>query len=216
MEIMSSTTEIPAINRPTRSLKRLNVVKLLLMGPANAGKSKLGKKLAEVFNYNKRKNTSNFDSNGESYLPTPGIDFYTVKMQEDSHSYVLWELGGQEHYQPLWNIWWKGAKGAFVVIDSTTMMESYLTKVRKIIELIRGTLSLPFLVCLNKLDLSICNKTVLKNISDYLDVEEEKIIPVSAVTGLNVKNALYFLKELSNCLNSLILLLKTVLVYKKI
>ena len=192
---MSFTTEIPTVNKPTQSINHVSVVKLLLMGPANAGKTLFGKKLEEAFNGVKKKHTSKLNSICGLYLPTPGIDFYRVFMQEDSQSYVLWELGGQAHYQPLWSIWWKGAKGAFVVIDSTTMTESYLAKARDIIELIRGTLFLPFVVCLNKIDLSKCI-TALKNLSEQLSVVEEKIIPCSAGTGLNVRNALYYLLEL--------------------
>ena len=193
---MSFTTGIQTTGSSTQSRSRVCVTKLLLMGPANAGKTKLGKKLEEVFNDIKKKDTSNFDSNCESYLPTPGIDFYQIKMQEDSNSYVLWELGGQSHYRPLWNIWWKGAKGVFLIVDSTALTPSYLAKIRDIIELIRGTLFLPFVVCLNKLDISKCNTTVLENLSEQLDVEEEKIIPCSAITGLNVRNALYYLLEI--------------------
>ncbi len=194
---MSFTTDIKTVNKPIKLLNRINVTKLLLMGPANAGKTVFGKKIETAFNgVKKKKNTSNLDPICESYIPTPGIDFYRVFMQEDSQSYMLWELGGQTHYQPLWSIWWKGAKGVFVVIDSTVITESYLAKVRDIIELIHDTLSLPFVVCLNKIDLSNCNTKVLENISEYLDVEEDKIIPCSAVTGLNVRNALYYLLEI--------------------
>ncbi len=194
-EIMSFTTEIPAINKPRQSFKRVSVVKLLLMGPANAGKTVFGKKLKEVFNSTKTKYTSNLDSICESYVPTPGIDFYRILIQEDSRSYVLWELGGQAHYQPLWNLWWKGAKGVLVVVDSTTITETYLKKVSDIIKLIRGTLNLPFLVCLNKTDIS--NRiTVLASLSRRLDVEEAKIIPCSAVTGLNIRNVLHYLLEI--------------------
>ena len=193
---MSFTSEIQTIDNPTQSRNRVRVIKLLLMGPANAGKTVFGKKLEEAFNGIKKKGKSNFASNYGSYLPTPGIDFYRV-MPEDTQSYLLWELGGQAHYQPLWSIWWHGAKGAFVVIDSVlAMTESYLTKVREIIKLIQDTLFLPFVVCLNKLDLSKCNKTVLKNLSQQLGVAEEKIIPICAITGLNVRNALYYLLEI--------------------
>lgn len=193
---MSFTSEIPAISKPKQLLERLNVVKLLLMGPANAGKTVIGKRLEEMFNCTTERDASKSDSSNKSYLPTPGIDFYRVHPQEDSRSYVLWELGGQEHYQSLWNIWWNGAKGVFVVIDSTRTTESYLAKVIDIIELIRGALSVPFVVCLNKIDLSKCNTKVLENLSKCLDIEEDKIIPCSAVTGLNVRNALYYLLEI--------------------
>ncbi|MFX1521679.1 MAG: GTPase domain-containing protein [Promethearchaeota archaeon] len=194
---MSFTTEIKTVNKPTELVNRVNVTKLLLMGPANAGKTVFGKKIEEAFNgVKKKKNASNLDPICELYIPTPGIDFYRVLMQGDSQSYVLWELGGQVHYQPLWSIWWKGAKGVFVVIDSTVITESYLAKVQDIIELIRSGLSLPFVLCLNKIDLLKCNTNVLENISKYLAIDEDKIIPCSAVTGLNVRNTLYYLLEL--------------------
>jgi signal recognition particle receptor subunit beta len=192
---MSFTTEIPAINQPKQSY-RANVVKLLLMGPANAGKTVIGKKLEETFNCSTMRDESKLELPRKSYLPTPGIDFYRILLQDDPCSYVLWELGGQEHYQSLWNIWWNGAKGAFVVIDSTRTTESYLAKVVDIIELIRGALSVPFVICLNKIDLSKCDNKVLENLSKYLDIEEDSIIPCSAVTGLNVRNALYYLLEI--------------------
>jgi signal recognition particle receptor subunit beta len=194
---MSFTTEIKAVHKPIKLLNRSNVTKLLLMGPANAGKTVFGKKIEAVFNgIKKTKNTSNLDPVCGSYMPTPGIDFYRVFMQEESQSYMLWELGGQAHYQPLWSMWWRGAKGVFVVIDSTAITESYLAKVREIIELIRGALSLPFVVCLNKIDLSKCNAKVLETLSEYLDIEEDEIIPCSAANGLNVRNALYYLLEI--------------------
>jgi len=71
-----------------------------------------------------------------------------------------------------------------------------LAKVQEIVEAIRGTLTLPFVICFNKLDLSKCITTALEKLSEQLGVAEEKIIPTCAVTGLNVRNALYCLLEI--------------------
>jgi len=90
---MSFTTEIPALNQPNQSC-RANVVKLLLMGPANAGKTVIGKKLEETFNCSTMRDESKLELPGKSYLPTPGIDFYRILPQDNHRSYVLWELGG--------------------------------------------------------------------------------------------------------------------------
>ena len=143
-------------NKRLSSYGKGNVIKIVLMGPANAGKSVLGNRLEKLFNAERQANESSAESlkrnpgpvgensrvgndtktEAPSYKPTPGVAFYKFiirKARSNEHQkgqelqIVHWELGGQERYHGLWNVWWAGARGVMVVLDSCkTSDENYL------------------------------------------------------------------------------------------
>ncbi len=174
----------------------IQVTKLLLMGPAGAGKSAFGDNLERVFNGDYKPSLTDVDC---KYVPTPGIDFYRIFLQEEFHSYVLWELGGQPIFQSLWKLWWNGAKGAFIVLDSSIIDADYLSQVRELITIVDRDLSLPFIICLNKQDLVHSynpNVSTLESISVMLGVPKDRITHTSVVTGFNVKESFHRLVDL--------------------
>jgi signal recognition particle receptor subunit beta len=119
------------------------------------------------------------------YVPTPGVAFYKVPLN-NGKCYVNWELGGQLRYQPLWKLWWKGATGAFLIIDSSN--KESLAVAKHIHQLIVGELQLPYVVCVNKQDLS--NSLSSEVIVNHLNISDPTIVfPTSAATGENVKEA---------------------------
>ncbi len=154
------------------------VAKFLLMGSAGAGKSTFGSCLECIIE------ETQLNSSG-TYIPTPGVAFYKVPLN-NGKCYVSWELGGQQRYQPLWKLWWRGATGAFLIIDSSNIDSFAVTK--DIHHLIVGELHLPYVICANKQDLP--NSLPIEAIADHLDINDPTIIfPTSAVTGANVKEA---------------------------
>ena len=158
--------------------KQEKVMKFLLMGPAGAGKSTFGSCLECIIE------DTQLNSSG-TYIPTPGVAFYKVPLK-NGKCYVNWELGGQQRYQPLWKLWWKGATGAFLIIDSSNIDSFTVTK--NIHQLIVGELRLPYVICANKQDLP--NSLSIDAIANHLEINDKTIIfPTSAVTGANVKEA---------------------------
>ena len=154
------------------------VLKFLLMGPAGAGKSTFGSCLECIIE------ETDLNPTG-LYIPTPGVAFYKVPLK-NGKCYVNWELGGQQRYQPLWRLWWKGATGAFLIIDSSD--KESLAVAKHIHQLIVGELRLPYVVCANKQDLP--NSLSPEVIINHLDISDSAIVfPISAVTGDNVKEA---------------------------
>jgi signal recognition particle receptor subunit beta len=168
-------TQLPA-TKVTRIHE--NVMKFLLMGPAGAGKSTFGTCLECLIEETAIKST-------DMYAPTPGVAFYKVPLQ-NGKCYVNWELGGQLRYQPLWKLWWKGATGAFLIIDSSN--SDSLAVAKHIHQLIVGELQLPYVVCINKQDLA--HALPPEEIADQLGIDDPtRVFATSAATGENVKEA---------------------------
>ncbi|MFX1519739.1 MAG: GTPase domain-containing protein [Promethearchaeota archaeon] len=206
-----------------------NVIKIVLMGPANAGKSELGNCLEEIFNVERQSNESRNETLkgnpgpiGEnsrvgndtktvvpsSYKPTPGVAFYKFSIrkarsneneQGQELQFIHWELGGQERYHILWSVWWAGARGVMVVLDSCkTSDDNYLKEARRIIEIIETKIKRPYIICANKQDLparmlptELHLRLQLSTHPNYLGT-----YPLSALTGENVKEV--FLRFLSS------------------
>jgi small GTP-binding protein len=203
-----------------------NVIKIVLMGPANAGKSELGNCLEEIFNLERQSNENcnetlkcNPGPVGEnsrvgndpktvasSYKPTPGVAFYKFSIRkarsnepEQELQFIHWELGGQERYHILWSVWWAGARGVIVVLDSCkTSDENYLKEAIRIIEIIETKIKAPYIICANKQDLptrmlptELHLRLQLSTHPNYLGT-----FPISALTGDNVKEV--FLRFLSS------------------
>ena len=169
---------ITQLSKTKVTSKQEKVLKFLLMGPAGAGKSTFGSCLECVIE------ETQLNSSG-IYMPTPGVAFYKVPLN-NGKCYVNWELGGQQRYQPLWKLWWKGATGAFLIIDSSN--EEALAVAKNIHQLIIGELRLPYVVCINKQDLP--NTLSPEMIASHLEINDSTIIfPTSAATGKNVKEA---------------------------
>ena len=154
------------------------VLKFLLMGPAGAGKSTFGSCLECIVEDTALKSAG-------VYIPTPGVAFYKVPLK-NGKCYVNWELGGQQRYQPLWKLWWKGATGAFLIIDSTN--KERLAVAKSIHQLIVNELRLPYVICANKQD--VPNPISPELIANQLGISDPTtIFPTSASNGDNVKEA---------------------------
>jgi signal recognition particle receptor subunit beta len=168
-------TQLSATKRTSTHKK---VLKFLLMGPAGAGKSTFGSCLECIIEETALQST-------DMYVPTPGVAFYKVPLN-NGKCYVNWEMGGQQRYQPLWRLWWKGATGVFLIIDASN--KDSLAVATHIHHLIVGELRLPYVVCANKQDLP--HSLSPEVIANHLGISDPAIVfPTSAATGGNVKEA---------------------------
>ncbi len=169
-------------------------VKLLLMGSGGSGKTTMGKVLESII-------AEEFENNliaCHEYKPTPGVAFYKIPF-ENIHA-ILWELGGQKRYRPLWNLWWAGSKGAFLLVDSTASSQ-IIEESKLILKLLKETINVPFVVCANKQDLPAALKP--EEIAKILGIENNiPVIGTSSITGLNVKTAFYKLLSIIDGIGS--------------
>ncbi|WP_287582802.1 ADP-ribosylation factor-like protein [Candidatus Borrarchaeum sp.] len=201
-------------------LGKEDVIKILLMGPANAGKSELGSRLEEIFNGERKAYEGGYETSKRNptsvgrnssvdkdhkkeasvYKPTPGVAFYKFSLRktgtnkhEHELEFVHWELGGQERYQNLWSIWWAGARGVIVVLDSCkTSDDNYLKEARRILDIIETKIKKPYIICANKQDLqtAIPAHELRKRLQLWTRPSYLGTFPISALSGENVKKVL--------------------------
>ena len=84
------------------------MLKLLLVGNSNVGKSSLLLRFAD-------------DAWSEEYMPTLGVDFKirTIQFQDKVYKLQIWDTAGQERFQTLAASYYKGTHGILLVYDST-------------------------------------------------------------------------------------------------
>ena len=92
----------------SKSQKGLYNIKIVVIGEHAVGKTSLIKKyMDQVFT--------------EDYKPTIGANIFIKKMVIDGNEYNIsvWDLAGQEKYEKMRFMYYKGAKGALIVGDLT-------------------------------------------------------------------------------------------------
>ena len=159
-----------------------SLFKILVAGDGGVGKTTLLHKYA----------TKKFL---EKTKMTVGIDFHEKKIlfNNKEYSLVLWDFGGQEHFQFLSKDYIKGAEGALIMIDLTRL--NTLNNISKWVEILRSNdPNLPILLVGTKIDLSpqfqddLINIIIdSHNLFDY--------IKLSSKTGENVDKCFNMLTE---------------------
>jgi Ras-related protein Rab-11A len=90
------------------------IFKIVIIGDSSVGKSNIMSRYL--------KNEFSLDSKA-----TVGVEFGAKKLELEEYSIKaqIWDTAGQERYKSIANVYYKGAKGAFVVYD-ITRMESFV------------------------------------------------------------------------------------------
>ncbi|CAF1120705.1 unnamed protein product [Rotaria sordida] len=85
-----------------------HLLKLLLIGDADVGKSSLLFRFAD-------------DTFNESYLATIGVDFETRTMNHNGKTvkFQIWDISGQERFRTITSSYYRGAHGIIIVYDVT-------------------------------------------------------------------------------------------------
>jgi small GTP-binding protein len=92
----------------SKSQKGMYQIKIVVIGEGGVGKTSLIKKyMDQIFT--------------EDYRPTIGTNIFIKKMVFDGDEYNIsvWDLAGQEKYEKMRFMYYKGAKGALIVGDLT-------------------------------------------------------------------------------------------------
>jgi len=170
--------------------------KVVLAGEAGVGKTSLRRSYLGV----------GFQT---QHLSTIGADFasYSTKINEQRVNFQIWDLAGQDIFESMRNLYYKGSLGALMVFDVTDI--SSLEALNNwIIELEKnsGRGIVPFSILGNKVDLldeEELNK-IRKNVNSVLKKYNKKFVSkgfsinyfeTSAKTGHNVKIAFNNLGE---------------------
>ena len=167
-------------------LKEEFKVKIVVVGDSGVGKTNIIKRFI----------TNEFSTN---FKATIGVEFMTKTYKINKHLFKIeiWDTAGQERYKSITAIYYKGAKGALVVYDTTD--QSTFNNIDKWILEIKDKTSkdIKLMIIGNKIDLrderKVENEEALKK-AESLDIP---LMETSALDATNVKEAFYdLLKEI--------------------
>lgn len=154
------------------------IIKLVLLGEANVGKTSLVYRFIE----NKFR---------ENYKSTLGVNLLKKDMQITEYGEVsaqIWDLGGQESFKSLRQLYLEGANGALLVYDMTSK-KSFEKLDEWVQSFIEARNDAPIILIGNKSDLKKQIKISESESRKYANANKMEIIITSAKTGQNVEQA---------------------------
>ena len=161
-------------------------LKVVVVGDSGVGKTNLIKRFIQ----------NTFTENSKA---TVGVEFISksYKINDQVFKIEIWDTAGQERYKSITAAYYKGAKGALIVYD-TTQKESFenIDKwMREIKE--KSSKDMKLMIIGNKTDLkderAVPTEEALEKAKDL----EAPLMETSALDGNNVKEAFYdLLKEM--------------------
>ncbi|RPB13791.1 P-loop containing nucleoside triphosphate hydrolase protein [Morchella conica CCBAS932] len=169
---------------------------VLLLGLDNAGKTTLLEKIKSLYLPN-----GPLPPKAGSTIPTVGQNVSLIPLSSPSIYLKLWDIGGQSTLRSLWKSYYSSAHAIVFVIDSTDVprIESEVVDVLKEVVEHEETEGVPVLVLANKQDrdesLEIAQlKEVVNPVIVSLGARDSRVLPVSALEGTGVKEAVDWLK----------------------
>ncbi|NWF35592.1 hypothetical protein F3F93_02380 [Mariprofundus sp. KV] len=155
-------------------MEEKQVVKLVITGPVNAGKTTMVQNLSD----SQIAATDVAPSDQVAQLKsmtTVGLDFGILKIDEHLELH-LFGTPGQSRFNFMWNILSKGAIGAIFLVDSTS--EESLIEMRKMYDYYEEHVGLPVLVGATKQDLPGAKD--VDEIAAILNLGDVMVVPVDA------------------------------------
>jgi len=161
-------------------------LKIVVVGDSGVGKTNLIKRFI----------TNEFS---ENFKATIGVEFMskTYKINKHLFKIEIWDTAGQERYKSITAIYYKGAKGAIIVYDTTDQstfnnIDKWMLEIKE-----KTSKDIKLMIIGNKIDLK--DDREVKN-EDALKKAESLGLPLmetSALDATNVKEAFYdLLKEI--------------------
>ena len=154
------------------------IIKIVLLGEANVGKTSL------VYRYIENKFRENYKS-------TLGVNLLKKDLAIEGYGDIsaqIWDLGGQESFKSLRKLYLEGANGAFAVYDMTS--KKTFEKVNDWVRDFRESRDdAPIILIGNKSDLERQIKITERESKEYANTNNLGMIITSAKTGQNVEEA---------------------------
>ncbi len=150
------------------------IVKLVITGPVNAGKTTMVQNLSDSQVAATDVAATDHVSQLKS-MTTVGLDFGILKIDETLELH-LFGTPGQSRFNFMWNILSKGAIGAIFLVDSTS--DDSLVEMIKMFEYFQKNVNLPVVVGATKQDMPGAKS--IEELKELLNLGETMIIPVDA------------------------------------
>lgn len=154
--------------------KSMHIFKVIIVGNLSVGKTALA--VRYVKNYF-----------SESYESTPGINLLRKVIEEKDKTIILdiWDTGGQEKFNYLRNLYYKGASGALVCYDITNR-KSFEDVPLWLGEIDKNCGEIPVFLVGNKKDLELKRSISFDEGKELATTYDIPFIETSAKTGENV------------------------------
>jgi len=150
------------------------IVKLVITGPVNAGKTTMVQNLSD--SQIAATDVAATDQVSQlKAMTTVGLDFGILKI-DDGLELHLFGTPGQARFNFMWNILSKGAIGAIFLVDSTS--DESLQEMRKMYDYFTEHVDLPAIVGATKQDLDGAKS--VEQIADALNMNQDLVLPVDA------------------------------------
>ncbi|GAV19857.1 mutual gliding-motility protein MglA [Mariprofundus micogutta] len=150
------------------------IVKLVITGPVNAGKTTMVQNLSD--SQVAATDVSATDSVAElKAMTTVGLDFGILKV-DDMLELHLFGTPGQSRFNFMWNILSRGAIGAIFLVDSTS--DESMAEMKKMFDYYAEHVDLPVIVGATKQDLPGARS--VDEIASLLGLGDVMVIPVDA------------------------------------
>ncbi len=161
-------------------------LKVVVVGDSGVGKTNLIKRFV----------SNAFSQNSKA---TVGVEFLSksYKINDKVFKIEMWDTAGQERYKSITAAYYKGAKGALIVYD-TTQKTSFENIDKWMVEIKdKASKDMKLMIVGNKTDLKDERQVTIEEASEKAKELEAPIMETSALDGSNVKEAFYdLLKEM--------------------
>ena len=161
-------------------------LKVVVVGDSGVGKTNLIKRFV----------TNSFSANSKA---TVGFEFISksYRINEQVFKIEIWDTAGQERYKSITAAYYKGAKGALIVYDTTSKVsfeniDKWMSEIKE-----KSSKDMKLMIIGNKIDLKDERQVQSNEASEKAELLEAPIMETSALDATNVKEAFYdLLKEM--------------------
>jgi small GTP-binding protein len=168
----------------------MHIVKMVVTGPFNAGKTMFIQTVSEIDVVNTEQNITS-DAEKVKAQTTVAMDFGRITVDDELMLY-LFGTPGQKRFDFMWEILSEGMLGFIVMIDSTS--PETFREARRILETFRSYAPTPYIVAANKQDMEDAWEIDDLRIALRLD-EKTQLVPCVAIDKESVKNILIALLD---------------------
>ena len=177
---MSAYEDIKIKELDSQEVKEDYKLKIVVIGDSGVGKTNLIKRFI----------TNTFSQNSKA---TIGVEFISksYKIKDKIYKVEIWDTAGQERYKSITAVYYKGAKGALVVYDTTSKssfnnIDKWMTEIRE-----KTSNDIRLMIIGNKIDLKEFREVT--NEEAVVKAKELGIplMETSALDSTNVKEAFH-------------------------